>query len=134
MITHLLDTNVAISLLAGKSDSLLKRVLAHSRTSLAFSVVVVHELYYGAHKSQRVDHNLEAVRLLLRNFPVLELDQPDAVAAGEIRAALARNGKPIGPLDLLLAGQAKARDLTLVTNNTREFERVPGLRVEDWLR
>ena len=134
MITHLLDTNVAISLLARKSETLLKRVVAHSGGSLAFSVVVVHELYYGAYKSQRVDHNLEAVRLLLRSFPVLELDQPDAVAAGEIRATLARRGKPIGPLDLLLAGQAKARDLTMVTNNIREFERVPGLRVEDWLR
>ena len=134
MITHLLDTNVAISLLARKSETLLKRVVAHSGGSLAFSVVVVHELYYGAYKSQRVDHNLEAVRLLLRSFPVLELDQPDAVAAGEIRATLARRGKPIGPLDLLLAGQAKARDLTMVTNNVREFERVPGLRVEDWLR
>jgi tRNA(fMet)-specific endonuclease VapC len=134
VITHLLDTNVAISLLAGKSDSLLKRVLAHSPGSLAFSAVVVHELYYGAHKSQRIDHNLEAVRLFLRNFPILELDQKDAIAAGEIRATLARKGKPVGPLDLLLAGQAKARDLTMVTNNTREFERVPGLRVEDWLR
>lgn len=134
MITHLLDTNVAISLLARKSETLLKRVVAHPGGSLAFSVVVVHELYYGAYKSQRVDHNLEAVRLLLRSFPVLELDQPDAVAAGEIRAMLAPKGKPIGPLDLLLAGQAKARDLTMVANNVREFERVPGLRAEDWLR
>lgn len=134
MITHLLDTNVAISLLAGKSEPLLRRVLAHSPGSLAFSVVVVHELYYGAHKSQRVEHNLESVRLLLRDFAVLDLDQRDAIVAGEIRAALAREGRPIGPFDLLLAGQAKARDLTMVTNNVREFERVAGLRVEDWLR
>jgi tRNA(fMet)-specific endonuclease VapC len=113
---------------------LLQRVLMHSPGTLAFSVIVMHELYYGAYKSQRVERNLETVRLFLRNFPILDMDPQDAIAAGEIRAALANRGKPIGPFDLLLAGQAKARDLTLVTNNIREFERVPGLRVEDWLR
>ncbi len=81
-----------------------------------------------------MEYNLETARLFLRNVPVLDMDQRDAITAGEIRASLALSGKPIGPYDLLIAGQAKARDLTMVTNNIREFERVPGLRVEDWLR
>ena len=133
MIRYLLDTNVVISLIGKKSEILQDRLLSRKPGSVAISVIVMHELYFGAYKSQRVEYNLETARLFLRNVPVLELDERDATTAGEIRAALAITGKPIGPYDVLLAGQAKARDLTLVTNNTREFDRVPGLRVEDWL-
>ena len=134
MISYLLDTNVVIALIANKSEPLLKRLVSHPLGSVALSVIAVHELYYGAYKSQRVEHNLETLRLFSRNFPVLEMDRQDAIVAGDIRAMLAARGQPIGPYDVLLAGQAKARDLILVTNNLREFERVPGLRVEDWLR
>lgn len=134
MIRYLLDTNVVISLIGKKSEILQNRFLSRQAGSLAISVIVMHELSFGAYKSQRVEHNLETARLFLRNVPVLDMDQQDATTAGEIRAALAMSGKPIGPYDVLLAGQAKARDLTLVTNNIREFERVPGLRVEDWMR
>lgn len=87
-------------------------------------------LYYGAFKSQRVEKNVARVDAL--QFPVLEFDQEDARQAGEIRAQLASKGTPIGPYDVLIAGQAKARKLTLVTHNTTEFQRVSGLRVEDW--
>ena len=134
MIRYLLDTNVVISLIGKKSEVLQERFLSRQTGSVAISVIVMHELYYGAYKSQRVEYNLETTRLFLQNVPVLEMDQRDAVTASEIRASLALSGKPIGPYDLLLAGQAKARDLTMVTNNIREFERVPGLRVEDWMR
>jgi tRNA(fMet)-specific endonuclease VapC len=72
--------------------------------------------------------------LLLADFPVLDFDQRDAYVAGDIRAALAAKGTPIGPYDALIAGQARARDLVVVTNNTGEFARVDGLRVEDWTR
>ncbi|MBA2605137.1 MAG: type II toxin-antitoxin system VapC family toxin, partial [Acidobacteria bacterium] len=94
------------------------------------SAVVMHELYYGAFKSQRVEKNVARVDAL--QFPVLELDQDDARKAGEIRAHLASKGTPIGPYDVLIAGQAKARKLTLVTHDTTECVRVPGLKVEDW--
>ena len=80
------------------------------------SAVVIHELYYGAFKSQRVEKNVARVDAL--QFPVLEFDQEDARQAGEIRAHLASKGTPIGPYDVLIAGQAKARNLTLVTHNT----------------
>ena len=94
--------------------------------------MVIHEIYYGAFKSQRVETNVARVDAL--QFPVLEFDHEDARQAGEIRAYLASKGTPIGPFDVLIAGQAKARKLTLVTHNTTEFRRVPGLKVEDWKR
>jgi len=94
------------------------------------SAVVIHELFYGAFKSQQVEQNVARVDAL--QFPVLEFDQEDARQAGEIRAHLASKGMPIGAYDVLIAGQAKARKLTLVTHNTTEFQRVPGLKVEDW--
>lgn len=94
------------------------------------SAVVIHELYYGAFKSQRVEKNVARVDGL--QCPVLEFDHEDARQAGEIRAHLASKGTPIGPYDVLIAGQARARKLTFVTHNATEFRRVPNLRVEDW--
>ncbi|HVT02319.1 MAG TPA: PIN domain-containing protein, partial [Thermoanaerobaculia bacterium] len=91
---------------------------------------VAHELYYGAFKSQRKTRNVDLVDAL--QFEVLEFDQDDAKQAGEVRALLAARGTPIGPYDVLIAGQARARKLILVTRNTGEFARVPDLRVEDW--
>ncbi len=128
----LLDTNVVISLLGRKSESLISRVLDCSEGEIAIPSIVSHELYSGAYKSQRVSFNLETIRLLLRDFDVLSLDEEDARQAGEVRAELKRSGTPIGPYDVLIAGQAKARDLVLISNNTREFKCVPDLRLEDW--
>lgn len=81
-----------------------------------------------------MDFNLETLRLLFTDLEILDLEREDARAAGEIRAELARRGTPIGPYDVLIAGQAMARGLPLVTNNTAEFERVAGLRLEDWTK
>ena len=91
---------------------------------------VAHELFYGAFKSRREGRNLD--RLDAMRFPVIDFDRDDARQAGLVRAELAARGTPIGPYDVLIAGQALARNLTLVTRNTREFSRVPELRVEDW--
>lgn len=107
-----------------------RRIRRHKPRDIGVSAVVIHELYYGAYKSQRVEKNVARVDAL--QFPVLELDQEDARQAGEIRAQLASKGMPIGPDDVLIAGQARARKLTLVTHNTTEFARVSGLKVEDW--
>ncbi|CAN7619343.1 type II toxin-antitoxin system VapC family toxin [Pararhizobium sp. LjRoot235] len=134
MIAYLLDTNAVITLIVRKSEKLVSRLLDSPPGSIGLSSIVVHELYYGAHKSVKVEHNLETLRLLLADFPILDFDQADAFVSGEIRAALAVEGRPIGPYDVLIAGQAKARGLTLVTNNIGEFERVKGLQVEDWMR
>lgn len=132
MITTLFDTNAVIALVTRRSNTLLHRVDAMEPGSLAVSSVVAHELWYGAYKSQKVAFNLETLRLLFADLPILDLDREDARVAGEIRADLKQQGTPIGPYDVLIAGQAKARDMTLVTSNTGEFARVTGLRLEDW--
>ena len=132
MILRLLDTNAVIALVGRRSAALLERVEASEPGSLAISSIVAHELWYGAYRSQKVAFNLETLRLLFADLAILDLDREDARVAGEIRAELARQGTPIGPYDVLIAGQAKARSLTLVTNNTAEFSRVAGLNLEDW--
>jgi tRNA(fMet)-specific endonuclease VapC len=99
-------------------------------TEVAISAVVLHELFYGAFKSRRKANNIALVDAL--QFPVIEFGCEDARNAGEIRAYLAAQGTPIGPYDVLIAGQAVARNLILVTHNTGEFGRVPGLCLDDW--
>jgi tRNA(fMet)-specific endonuclease VapC len=94
------------------------------------SSIVVHELYFGAFKSTQIEANLSRIERL--RLAIVEFDREDAREAGAIRASLSRPGTPIGPYDALIAGQAKARGLTLVTRNTREFARVDGLKVENW--
>lgn len=132
MIRRLLDTNAVIALVGRRSAELLRRVEASEPASLAISSIVAHELWYGAYRSQKVAFNLETLRLLFADLAILDLDREDARSAGEIRAELSRLGTPIGPYDVLIAGQARARSLTLVTNNTGEFCRVAGLSLEDW--
>ena len=125
----LLDTNAVIALL--KRDArLIARLRQHGPSDFAVPAIAAHELFYGAFKGARVAENL--VRVEAIQLEVLAFDQEDARKAGELRALLARAGTPIGPYDVLIAGQALARDLTLITHNLREFRRVPGLRVEGW--
>jgi tRNA(fMet)-specific endonuclease VapC len=90
----------------------------------------MHELHYGAYRSERLEHNLSLVDGLL--LEVVDFDRDDAREAGAVRAELAARGTPIGPFDMLMAGQARGRGLTLVTANAGEFLRVDGLVVEDW--
>ena len=132
MITHLLDTNAVIALLGRKSEPLAERIMESDEGSIGISTIVAYELYFGAYKSAKVSFNLETLRLIMADFPLVGFEREDAQLSGEIRADLAAKGTPIGPYDVLIAGQAKARDLILVTNNVAEFFRVDGLRVEDW--
>lgn len=126
---YLLDTNAVIAVLKGDS-SVLARLREHLPTDFGLPSIVAHELYYGAYKSQRPAENL--ARLAALQFEVVTFDAEDAQHAGEIRAQLAAVGTPIGPYDALIAGQARARQLVLVTHNVGEFARVDELRVEDW--
>ncbi|MER9893494.1 type II toxin-antitoxin system VapC family toxin [Mesorhizobium sp. M0119] len=126
---YLLDTNAVIAVMKGDAD-LLARLTSHSPQDFAMSAIVVHELYYGAQKSQRKTDNLSRIEAL--QFPVLEFDREDARHAGEIRATLATSGTPIGPYDALIGAQARARNLTLITRNVREFERIKDLAIETW--
>lgn len=135
MIEYALDTNACIAIINGTSVSVrsrFKRALAE-RGVVCVSTVVLHELWYGVAKSTRRDYNTERVQIFLAGpLVVLEFDDADARAAGEVRAELERQAVPIGAYDALIAGQAVRRGLTLVTANTREFARVDGLLWEDW--
>lgn len=125
----LLDTNAVIAVIAGNS-SVLARLSDYVPSDFGVSSVVMHELYFGVYRSARIADNLARVEAL--RFEVLDLSQGDAKVAGKIRADLKRKGSPIGPYDLLIAGQAVARSLTLITNNVKEFCRVERLKYEDW--
>lgn len=127
---YLLDANAVIALLNGKTPKLTKHVRLHKPADIGISSIVIYELFYGAFKSQRSKHNVDLVDNL--RFEILEFDKEDARHAGEIRAILANKGTPVGPYDVLLAGQARARHITLITHNTKEFKRIPGLSIEDW--
>jgi len=127
---YLLDANAVIALLKDSQSRLAQRARQQMPHDVYVSAIVTHELYYGAFKSQRVEQNVALLDEL--RFQVLEFDKEDARHAGEVRATLAKSGTPIGPYDVLIAGQARARDLILVTHNIKEFDRVPGLRLEDW--
>jgi len=127
---YLLDTNVVIGLLNDMTSKLARRVRREKPADIAISAIVAHELFYGAFKSQRATQNVASTDSL--EFEILEFDKGDARQAGEVRAVLGSRGTPIGPYDVLIAGQAKSRNLILVTNNTDEFGRIPGLRLDDW--
>jgi tRNA(fMet)-specific endonuclease VapC len=130
MTRYLLDANAVIALLNDATSNAARRLRREKPSEVAISAVVAHELFYGAFRSRRAAQNLALIDAL--QFSVLELDKEDARQAGAIRALLAAKGTPIGPYDVLIAGQAVARNLILVTHNTQEFGRVPGLRFEDW--
>ncbi len=127
---YLLDANAVIGLLNDFSSNLRRRARREKPADIAISAIVAHELFYGAFKSRRAERNAALVDAF--QFAVIEFDKEDARQAGKIRALLASKVTPIGPYDVLIAGQAMARNMVLVTGNTDEFERVPGLRLEDW--
>jgi tRNA(fMet)-specific endonuclease VapC len=134
-VNYLLDTNVCIALINGTSPLIRRRYIQATAQQILpqVSSIVAHELWYGMAKSERVIQNANRLVAFLRNaVDVLDYTEQDAQAAGEIRAELESKGQRIGEYDTLIAGQAFARNLVLVTANTREFGRVKGLVVEDW--
>lgn len=131
-LRYLLDTNICIFIIKNKPASVRERFSRLHPGEVGLSAVTEAELLHGVYKSVRVEHNLTAVLDFASQLVVVPFDSQVANTYGRIRAELEKAGKPIGPLDFQIAATAVARDLTLVTNNTREFARVPGLKVEDW--
>ncbi len=129
---YLLDTNVCVVYLNGRSESVRDRLLATPTDEIAVCSVVKAELFYGACRSNNPQRTLERQRTFLSRFISLPFEDEAAVLAGQIRAQLAGAGTPIGSYDLQIAAIALANNLTLVTHNTREFDRVGGLQLEDW--
>ncbi|MEI8393680.1 MAG: type II toxin-antitoxin system VapC family toxin [Rhodospirillaceae bacterium] len=126
---YLLDSNAVIALLKG-NPVFLARLRLCEPGDFGLPAIVAHELYFSAYKGQRTAENLARIDAL--RFEILDFDGNDARHAGLVRAGLAAAGTPIGPYDALIAGYAIARNLTLITRNTREFMRVPALSFEDW--
>lgn len=129
---YIMDTNICIYAIKNKPESVIRKILSQNPEDLCISVVTYAELMHGVEKSQAVEKNRIAMSLFLSAITVLDFDGKTAEAYGQIRAGLERKGTPIDPMDLLIAGHARAQGLILVTNNTREFARVTGLQIEDW--
>jgi tRNA(fMet)-specific endonuclease VapC len=127
---HLIDTGIAIEVLRKRDRPLVDQMRAAG--SVALSSVSLYELRFGAERSTDPTRNHRAVDELVAATTVLPFDHVAAAEAGVVRAALEGAGTPIGPYDVLIAAQARAQDLTLVTRNVKDFRRVDGLRVEKW--
>jgi tRNA(fMet)-specific endonuclease VapC len=129
---YLLDTNICIYIAKQKPQGVLARLHQLRPGDVGMSIITYLELVYGAWKSRRREANLLRIQELERVIPVLPLDASTGQHYGRIRAELERKGSPIGAYDMLIAAHALALGLTLVTNNAREFRRVPQLVVENW--
>ena len=131
-IRYLLDTNVCVMYLNGRSSSVRDRVLCTLTDEIAVCSVVKAELSYGAMKSNNPARTFARQQEFLGRFASLSFSDEDAIVCGQIRASLASAGTPIGAYDLQIAAIALVNNLILVTHNTREFGRVKGLQIEDW--
>ena len=130
---YLLDTNICIYALNRRPPEVLEKLRSISRSAVAVSVITVLELRQGAEKSQDPEKAHQKLDFFLSSIRALPFDEDAALVAARIRAILERQGRPVGDLDSLIAAHALAQDLILVTNNLREFERIPDLRAETWV-
>ncbi|WP_237152507.1 type II toxin-antitoxin system tRNA(fMet)-specific endonuclease VapC [Oryzibacter oryziterrae] len=128
----MLDTNICIYVMRTADRRVVERFDLHAG-QMAISTIVLAELEFGMRKSARPEQNLKGLELFVSGLHVLPFDAPAAQHFGQIRADLERAGTPVGTLDMLIAAHARSLGLTLVTNNRREFDRVSGLMVENWV-
>lgn len=131
---YLLDTNICIYIIKKKPADVLKTLKTKSKKDIYISSITIAELEYGITKSKFPEKNRIALIEFLSIFHILPFDDSDAVHFGIIKTDLERKGQIIGPMDLLLAAQAKAKELIFITNNIKEFERVEGLKIENWAK
>lgn len=130
-VRFLLDTNICIYVINARPPKVLARFMEHEIDGLGISAISASELYWGVSKSGSAK-NLAALEKFLSPLVVLDYDLRAAQRYGELRALLEKRGTPIGPLDQQIAAHALALNVTLVTNNLREFKRVPDLQLENW--
>lgn len=129
----MLDTNICIYIIKNKPKSVIKKFKEYDIGDISLSSITVSELYYGAYKSDHVEKNLLALEHFLQPFNIVEYDLKASVEYGKIRAALEKQGNVIGGLDMQIAAHAKSLDMTLITNNIKEFKRVKHLAVDNWV-
>ena len=130
---YMLDTNICIYAIKHKPESVFRQLQKMSPEDICISSVTYAELVHGVEKSSAIERNRLALSLLLSNIEIMSFDVNAADAYGKIRADLERNGTPIGPLDMMIAGHALSLGYTVVTNNTKEFSRVDGLKIVNWV-
>lgn len=131
---YLLDTNICIYIIKQKDSALLRRLQSFKEGEIGISAITIAELEYGVARSAQSQRNRLALASFLIPFEVVDFDQEAAMDYGLIRAWLDKEGKPIGSMDMLLAAQARSKGIVLVTNNEREFGKVPGLQLENWTK
>lgn len=134
MMRYLLDTNICIYIIKQRPKKVIENIRALSVGEVAVSAITLAELEYGAAKSSRPEQNRDALIAFTAPFEILPFDDNASLHYGEIRASLEISGQVIGAMDMLIAAHARSRSLTLVTNNSREFQRVHGLVIENWAR
>ena len=132
-MTYFLDTNICIYFMKGKDLNLKNRILSENPNSIKIPSMVKAELLYGAEKSKRRDDNIEKVSHFLFPLEIIDFGDSESIEYSKIRSDLERNGRIIGPDNLVIAAIVKAYKGILVTHNTREFSRVRGLKIEDWM-
>ncbi|MFZ5629756.1 MAG: type II toxin-antitoxin system tRNA(fMet)-specific endonuclease VapC [Spirochaetota bacterium] len=129
---YILDTNICIQILKGSSQKVKDKISTIRSPDIAIPSIVRFELLYGAHKSSNPERKLRLIRDFISSFASIPINDQIADKCGEIRATLEKAGTPIGPYDLLIAATAVSHATILVTHNSREFSRVPGVQLEDW--
>ena len=131
---YMLDTNICIYIIKQKPKEVIDHFKKMKENDICISSITYSELLYGAEKSSNVKKNLLALTMFLSNIEILPYDENASSKYGLIRAELEKDGKPIGPLDMLIAAHAKSLNIKLVTNNVKEFERIKGLKIENWVK
>ena len=130
---YLLDTNICIYIINKHPTKIIERISSLNPSEIKISSITVAEMEYGASKSENREMNRSALKRFLSSFEIINFDTKDAEIYGIIRAELERNGNIIGPYDMQLAAQALRWDYIFVTNNKKEFQRINGLKLENWM-
>ncbi|GAB4545650.1 MAG: type II toxin-antitoxin system VapC family toxin [Anaerolineales bacterium] len=130
---YMLDTNICVALIRKKSKKLTQKIVSQPSGIIGLSVVTVAELMYGTQKSVQPKENRIALEQFLLPFEVAEFGLPASREYGILRAYLEKSGNIIGSMDMLIGAHALSLDVVLVTNNTKEFKRIPHLKIEDWM-
>jgi tRNA(fMet)-specific endonuclease VapC len=129
---YMFDTNICIYLIRQKPEKVLRRFKNHSIGDIGISSITLAELRFGVEKSQQIQNNRQALEEFILPLEIADFDEKAAVIYGAVRAALEKAGTPVGSMDMLIGAHALSLDLTLVTNNVREFKQIKNLNVVDW--
>lgn len=130
---YMLDTNICIYAIKNKPEKVLQRVKENLSAGLCISTITLAELQHGVEKSSNIEKNTIALIQFLSILDVLPFESKAAIEYGKICAYLQKNGTPVGTMDMLIAAHARSEKLIVVTNNTREFEKIPNLDIENWV-